>query len=118
MSQNSTRSRVAAGEGLADRSIQTVQEITEAATSQTVAQVDHMVERIRSINEQLIEATAVSGRRVLDTYERTLRTMLEAHVGMAQSTHIEWVNVIARAKAQFMLEVSTYYTKAARDLAG
>lgn len=118
MSQNSAHFHAPAGDGLADRTIQTAQDVAEAAAKEAVASMDHAVERIRTINEQLIEAAAASGHRVLDTYERTLRTMLETQVGMAQSTHIEWVNAIARAQAQFMLEVSTYYTKAARDLLG
>lgn len=106
------------GEGLADRSIQAAEDFAEKAANQTVAQMDHTIDRIRNVNEQLIEAASASGRRVLDTYERTLSTMLEFQLSMAQSTQIEWVNAIARAQAQFMLEVSTFYTKAARDLLG
>lgn len=120
MSQKSSQLS-SGGEGIADRSIQAaerMESMAEAAGREAVAQMDHTVDRIRNINEQLIEAASASGNRVLDTYERTLSTMLEFQLSMANSTQLEWVNAIARAQAQFMLEVSSYYTKAARDLLG
>lgn len=82
------------------------------------AGMDAAAERIRQINEEMIESASGSSRRVLDTYEQTLRTMLDFHLSVAESTQIQWVNSMARAQAQFMLEVSNFYTKAARDMLG
>ncbi|MDO5682565.1 MAG: hypothetical protein Q4G46_07040, partial [Propionibacteriaceae bacterium] len=66
----------------------------------------------------MIASASNSGHRVLDTYEQTLRTMLDFQLSMAEATQIQWVNSMARAQAQFMLEVSDYYTRAARELLG
>ena len=83
---------------------------------EAVANLDHTVDRIRKMNEEMIETAAASGRRVLDSYEQTLRTMLEIQLSVAEASPIQWVNTMARAQAQFMLEVSTFYTKAAREM--
>lgn len=87
-------------------------------TDEAVANLDRTVDRIRRMNEEMIEAASASGHRVLDTYEQTLRTMLDFQLSVAESTQIGWVNAMARAQAQFMLEVSNFYTKAARDMLG
>lgn len=93
---------------------------TEAphVAEEVLAQVDHTIDRIRTYNEQIIESAASSSHKVLDTYEQTLRTVLEFQISLAEASQIEWVNAMARAQAQFMLEVSNFYTKAARDLLG
>lgn len=83
-----------------------------------VAQMDHTIERIRNYNEQIIESASTSSHKVLDTYEQTLRTVLEFQLSLAEASQIEWVNAMARAQAQFMLEISSFYTKAARDMLG
>lgn len=85
---------------------------------EAVANLDRTVDRIRQMNEEMIEAASKSGHRVLDTYEQALRMMLDFHLSVAESTQIGWVNAMARAQAQFMLEVSNFYTKAARDMLG
>lgn len=87
-------------------------------TDETVANLDRTVDRIRRMNEEMIEAASKSGHRVLDTYEQALRMMLDFHLSIAESTQISWVNAMARAQAQFMMEVSNFYTKAARDMLG
>lgn len=85
---------------------------------EAVANLDRTIDRIRRMNEEMIEAASSSSHRVLDTYEQTLRTMLDWQLSVAESTQIGWVNAMARAQAQFMLEVSNFYTKAARDMLG
>ncbi|HHV21270.1 MAG TPA: hypothetical protein GXZ30_07015 [Propionibacterium sp.] len=89
-----------------------------AAAEQFTEEAAATIERIRQVNEEMIASASASGHRVLDTYEQTLRTMLEFQLSLAESTQIQWVNTMARAQAQFMLEVSDFYTKAARDLLG
>lgn len=74
--------------------------------------------RINAMNEEMIQSAASSGRWVLDTYEQALRTMLDFHLAAAEATQIQWVNAMARAQAQFMLEFSNFYTRAARNLLG
>ncbi|WP_432559089.1 hypothetical protein [Granulicoccus sp. GXG6511] len=101
-----------------NRSVESTLNAAEHLTEEMVAGLDHTIERIRQINEEMIESASASGHRVLDTYEDTLRTMLEFQLSLAEATQIQWVNTMARAQAQFMLEVSSYYTKAARDLLG
>lgn len=93
---------------------------TEAphVTEEMAAQMDHAIDRIRNYNEQIIESASASSHKVLDTYEQTLRTVLEFQLSLAEASQIEWVNAMARAQAQFMLEISSFYTKAARDMLG
>lgn len=89
-----------------------------AMADQAVEGMEQAAARIREMNEEMIRSAASSGRWVLDTYEKTLRTMLDFHLASAEATQIQWVNAMARAQAQFLLELSSFYTKAARDLLG
>lgn len=83
-----------------------------------MASLEEAAARVRKLNDDIIESASASGQRVLDTYEKTLRAMLDAQLAAAEGTQIQWVNTMARGQAQFLLEVSTYYTKAARDMLG
>jgi hypothetical protein len=89
-----------------------------AATTQNKASKDTeaAAERIRELNEQILEFGRKAGVQFLDAYESTLKTFAEYQDKVADQSQIEWVSSIARAQANFTREVTRVYTASARDL--
>lgn len=80
------------------------------------ADFEAAAERVRSLNEQLIEASKESGSVTLDAYEKTLQAMLEFEKKAADASQLDWVSTFTNAHIKFVTEVSAAYTKTARDL--
>ena len=73
-----------------------------------------MANRLRKLNERIIEAGKEAGETTLSSYERALKaiaTTLERGPG---SSDIEWVSHLATTQAKYMRDVTTAWTSAAR----
>jgi hypothetical protein len=78
--------------------------------------VDETVERIRQLNEQVLEAGKQWGQSFLDAYEQSMRTFADYTAKAGDSTDVEWVSRIAKAQADFTREVTKQATEAARRM--
>jgi hypothetical protein len=89
-----------------------------ATTTQgkTSKDIDAAAERIRELNEQILDFGRKAGVQFLDAYESTLKTFADYQDKVADQSQIEWVASIARAQADFTREVTRVYTSSARDL--
>jgi hypothetical protein len=89
-----------------------------AATTQskTARDTDAAAERIRELNEQILDFGRKAGVSFLESYENTLKTWAEYQDKVADSSQVEWVASIARAQANFTREITRVYTSSARDL--
>ena len=89
-----------------------------ATTTQgkTSKDIDAAAERIRELNEQILEFGRKAGVQFLDAYESTLKTFADYQDKVADQSQVEWVASIARAQANFTREVTRVYTSSARDL--
>ena len=85
-------------------------------TNQTTEQAEQAAERIRELNEQILEWGRKAGLNFLEAYESTLRTFADYQDRVADSSQVEWISSIARAQANFTREVTRAYTATARDL--
>lgn len=72
--------------------------------------------RIRALNERLIESSKAAGNTTLDAYEKALKSMVDFEEKVAGASHLEWVSALAQTHTSFVHDVSTAYTKAAREL--
>ena len=88
------------------------------AATQTKAskETEAAAERIRELNEQILEFGRKAGIQFLDAYESTLKTFADYQDKVADQSQVEWVASIARAQANFTREVARVYTSSARDL--
>jgi hypothetical protein len=77
--------------------------------------VDAATERIRSLNETVLEAAKKSGMASLEAYENTLTELANFEQQVAGATQLDWLSALAKAHATFMTEVTQAYTNAARD---
>ena len=87
-----------------------------ATQNKTSKDIDAAAERIRELNEQILEFGRKAGVQFLDAYESTLKTFADYQDKVADQSQVEWVASIARAQANFTREVTRVYTSSARDL--
>jgi hypothetical protein len=72
-------------------------------------------ERIRDLNEQILERIKSGGESALEAYERTLKTVADYQEAAGQRGG-EWVAGLAQAQAQFTRELASASPAAARAL--
>jgi predicted RNA-binding Zn ribbon-like protein len=80
------------------------------------AAFEEAAERIRALNERLIEGAKAAGLTSLDAYETALKSLVDFETKVAGASQLEWVNALVTTHAKFVQDVSAAYTKAARDL--
>jgi hypothetical protein len=85
-------------------------------TTEFGGNVDDVVQRIRELNERLIETAKKTGTLSLDAYEQSLRTLVEFEERAAGASQLDWVSTIAAAHAKFVQDVSSAYVAAAREM--
>ena len=73
-------------------------------------------ERIRGLNEKVLEAAKQTGTMSLDAYEQTVNSLLDFSQKAADSTKVDWFSALAKSQASVITEVTNAYTKAAREL--
>ncbi|MDQ6851828.1 MAG: hypothetical protein M3070_18180 [Actinomycetota bacterium] len=78
--------------------------------------VEAATERIRDLNERLIISSKSAGLVALDAYEKALQSLVDFEEKVASASQLEWVSALASTHAKFIADVSSSYTKAARDL--
>jgi len=87
-----------------------------ATQSKASQDIDAAAERIRELNEQILDFGRKAGVQFLDTYESTLKTYADYQDKVADQSQVEWIASIARAQANFTREVTRVYTSSARDI--
>jgi hypothetical protein len=88
---------------------------TKNTAKATAAETEQIIERIRDLNEQVIEVGRKAGVGFLDAYEQTARTFADYQDRVADNSQIDWVTNIARAQANFTREVIGTYTSIGRE---
>jgi hypothetical protein len=77
---------------------------------------EQAAQRIRDLNERLIESSKSAGLVTLDAYEKALASMVDFEEKVANASQLEWVSALAGTHAKFVTEISAAYTKAAREV--
>ena len=63
------------------------------------------VERIRELNEQILESARKAGEQYLEVYERTLESIAEGQERFAKGVGVEWISAVVDAQARFTREL-------------
>jgi hypothetical protein len=79
-------------------------------------EIEATAERIRELNERVLEFGRDAGVSFLDAYEKTVKTFADYQDKVGDSSQVEWVASVAHAQAKFTREVSKAYTSSAREL--
>ena len=79
-------------------------------------ELDEAAERLRELNECIIEASKTSGRAYLEAYEANLRAIAEHQAELAGTSDIDWVSSMLNAQADFTREIAKAAAAQRRDL--
>jgi hypothetical protein len=77
---------------------------------------DAAAQRIRKLNERIIEAGRGAGDATLTSYERALKMIADSLERGPGKSDVEWISNLATAQAKFIRDVTEAWTKAARDV--
>jgi hypothetical protein len=78
--------------------------------------VDAVAQRLRKLNEQIIDAGKEAGETTLTSYEKALKSIATAIEKGPGSSDVEWLANLATAQAKFIRDLATSWTKTARKV--
>jgi hypothetical protein len=81
----------------------------------TADDAEAAVQRIRELNEQILDFGRQAGTQFLEAYEANLKSFAEYQDKIADTSQVEWIASLARAQANFTREVSAAYAASARE---
>lgn len=87
-----------------------------AKPNENTEAVAETVERIRELNERILEAGKKTGGAYLDAYEQALKSIADYQEQVAKQTDVEWVSTIVDAQARFTRELTKVYVSTGREL--
>ena len=77
---------------------------------------EQAADRLRDLNERIIESGRKAGNTYLDVYEKTLNSIADYQEKVGEQSQVEWVKTITDAQANFTRDLAGAYTSAARTL--
>ena len=86
----------------------------EGKTGLSQQDAEAMAERIRALNEQILEAGRSAGGAYLDMYAQTLKGIADYQQRVGGASQVDWVSNFANAQADFMRQMAEAYSSAAR----
>jgi hypothetical protein len=105
----STRARAAASSSSAS-----------AGSAQTAtapdARLEAVAQRVRKLNERIIEAGKEAGEATLSSYEKALKAIASTLERGPGRSDIEWISALATTQAKFIRDVTNAWTSAARGM--
>jgi DNA mismatch repair ATPase MutS len=73
-------------------------------------------ERIRELNERILEAARKAGGAYLDAYEKALESIADYQERVAKQSDVEWISTVVDAQARFTRELTKLYVSTGREL--
>ncbi|MEA2296253.1 MAG: hypothetical protein QOE86_3892 [Solirubrobacteraceae bacterium] len=89
---------------------------TQDKKSNDGSAADAAADRIRELNERIIDASRKAGSQYLDTYEKTLQTIADYQQKAAESSSVDWVSTIMNAQAEFTRQLAQAQVQAGREM--
>jgi hypothetical protein len=87
-----------------------------ATTTASKNQTEAATERIRDLNERILDAGKEAGNAYLDAYEKTLKSIADYQETAAKQSDVEWVSTIVDAQARFTRDLTELYVSTGREL--
>jgi hypothetical protein len=88
----------------------------KASVRSPEARLEAAAERLRKLNERIIEAGKQTGETTLSSYEKTLKAIADAVERGPGTSDIDWISHLATSQAKFIRDVTQAWTSAARDM--
>ena len=90
--------------------------MAESSKSKESRDAEAAADRIRALNEQILDFGRDAGVSFLEAYESTLKTVASYQGKMADASQNEWMAAAARAQATLTEEIAKAYASAANAL--
>jgi hypothetical protein len=74
-----------------------------------------VAQRLRKLNERIIDAGRDAGEATLSSYEKALKAIASTIERGPGSSEVDWISNLATAQAKFIREVTNAWTSAARQ---
>src|SRR5579859_3800630 len=78
----------------------------KASASSPEARLEAAAERVRKLNERIIEAGKQTGENTLSSYEKALKAIAAAVERGPGSSDIDWISNLATTQAKFIRDVT------------
>jgi hypothetical protein len=88
----------------------------DASASSPEARLEAAAERLRKLNERIIEAGKQTGETTLASYEKALKAIAGAVERGPGASDIDWISQLATTQAKFIRDVTEAWTSAARKM--
>jgi len=75
-----------------------------------------VAQRIRKLNERIIEASKDAGEATLSSYEKALKAIAGSLERGPGRSEVEWISALATTQAKFLRDVTNAWTAAARGV--
>ena len=79
--------------------------------------VEQLTDRIRGLNERIIDLSKQAGEATLAAYARTLESIAQLEESAGKASQVEWLTTFTTAQANFTRDLAESFTAAARRLA-
>jgi hypothetical protein len=94
---------------------------SSAASSQSAEaaadpRLEAVAQRVRKLNERIIEESKSAGEATLTAYEKALKSIASSLERGPGKSDVEWISALATTQAKWIRDVTTAWTSAARGM--
>jgi hypothetical protein len=120
-SGTSSRSRArssssGAGRASSSRASRTSTGGAAQTTSAADPRLDAVAQRVRKLNEKIIEESKSAGEATLTAYEKALKAIAGSLERGPGRSDVEWISTLATTQAKWIRDVTAAWTSAARGM--
>ena len=113
-SGSGTRSRARASSGGAGRAASGG--ATHGAAAAAEDRLDAVAQRVRKLNEKIIEESKSAGEATLTAYEKALKAIAGSLERGPGKSDVDWISSLATTQAKWIRDVTAAWTSAARGM--
>ena len=85
-------------------------------TNASDARLEAVAERVRKLNERIIDAGREAGETTLSSYEKALKAIATSIERGPGSSDVDWIAHLATTQAKFIRDFTSAWTSAARGM--
>jgi hypothetical protein len=78
--------------------------------------LEAVAQRVRKLNERIIDESKSAGEATLTAYEKALKAIASSLERGPGKSDVEWVSTLATTQAKWIRDVTTAWTSAARGM--
>ena len=113
---SASRSRASSARSAGARAAGSTSAGAAQAASAAEARVEAVAQRVRKLNERIIDESKSAGEATLSAYEKALKAIAASLERGPGKSDVEWISTLATTQAKWLRDVTTAWTSAARGM--